>query len=75
MDREEKFCIISDELDELSVDEQNFILWLMLKKYAERIDIPEHANDLHEYMVMTLKHNILVDCNEIIDILNYELWR
>ena len=75
MDREEKFGLISDELDKLSVDEQNFVLWLLLRKYAERIDIPEHADTVKEYAVMTLMHNILVDCNEIIDLLNYELWR
>ena len=75
MDREEKFCLIGDEIDKLSVDEQNFVLWLLLRKYAERIDIPEHANTLDEYRIATCMHNTLVACNEVIDILNYELWR
>lgn len=75
MDREQRFHELDDMVESWSVDEQNFVLWLLLRKYAERIDIPEHANTLDEYRIATCMHNTLVACNEVIDILNYELWR
>ena len=75
MDREARFCELDTKVEELTVDEQNFVLWLLLRKYADRLDIPEHANTLEEHKLMTFNHNLWVDCNELVDILDYELWR
>ena len=75
MDREERFRELDTKVEELTVDEQNFVLWLLLRKYADRLEIPEHANTLEEHKLMTFNHNLWVDCNELVDILDYELWR
>jgi len=75
MDREKRFAELDTEVGKLSVDEQNFVLWLLLRKYADRLEIPEQANTLEEHKLMTFNHNLWVDCGELIDVLNFELWR
>ena len=37
--------------------------------------LDEESNTLEEHKLMTFNHNLWVDCSELIDILNYELWR
>lgn len=75
MDREKRFHELDDMVEKLSVDEQNFILWLLLRKYADRLDIPEQLNTIEDYRKEKVNRSLYVDCNELIDMLNYELWR
>ena len=75
MDREKRFCELDTEIEKWSDDEKHFVLWQLLKDYANKLDIPENANTLEEHKLMTFNHNLWVDCSELIDILNYELWR
>ena len=37
MDREERFRELDTELEKLSTDEKNFILWLLLREYQARV--------------------------------------
>ena len=75
MDREKRFCELDTEIEKWSDDEKHFVLWQLLKDYANKLDIPENANTLEEHKLMTFNHNLWVDCSELVDILNYELWR
>ena len=73
--REKRFHELDAEVKKLSTDEKNFVLWLLLREYADRLDIHENPNTLEEHKLMTFNHNLWVDCNELVDILSYELWR
>jgi hypothetical protein len=75
MDRENRFHELDAEIEKWSIDEQNFVLWLLLRKYADRIDIPEQCNTIEDYRKERFLHSLLVDCNELVDILSFELWR
>ena len=75
MDREERFHAIDTEIEKLSVDEQNFVLWLLLRKYADRLEIPEYLDTIEDYYKAKTIHDLLVDCNELIEMLDFELWR
>ena len=75
MDREERFCELDTKVEELTVDEQNFVLWLLLRKYADRLEIPEQCNTIEDYRKEKVNHGLWVDCNELVDMLNFELWR
>ena len=75
MDREKRFCELDTEVNDWSVDEKNFVLWQLLKDYANRLEISENPATLEEYKLMTFNHNLWIDCAELIDILRYELWR
>ena len=74
-DRETRFHQLDAQIESLTVDEQNFVLWLLLRKYAERIDIPEQLNTIEDYRKEKVNRSLYVGCNELIDMLNYELWR
>ena len=69
MDREKRFCELDTEIEKWSDDEKHFVLWQLLKDYANKLDIPENANTLEEHKLMTFNHNLWVDCSELIDIL------
>ena len=75
MDREKRFCDLDTQVEKWSDDEKNFVLWLLLKDYANRLDIPEELNTIEDYRKEKVNHGLWVDCNELIDMLNYELWR
>ena len=75
MDREKRFCELDTEVEKWSDDEKNFVLWLLLKDYANRLDIPEELNTIEDYRKEKVNHGLWVDCNELVDMLNYELWR
>lgn len=73
--REERFCELDTEIENWTVDEQNFALWRLLRVYADRLDIPEQCNTIEDYRKEKVNHGLWVDCNELIDMLNFELWR
>jgi hypothetical protein len=75
MDREEKFKKICEGLDNLSDDEKRFALWLLLRDYGDKLDIPKEINTIEDFRKERFNRGLLVDCNELIDILSYELWR
>lgn len=75
MDRETRFCELDTEIESWSVDEQNFVLWQLLKKYADRLDIPEELHTIEDYRKEKVNHGLWVNCNELIDMLKWELWR
>jgi hypothetical protein len=73
--REERFCELDTEIENWTVDEQNFALWRLLRVYADRLEIPEQCNTVEDYRKEKVNHGLWVDCNELIDMLNFELWR
>lgn len=75
MDRETRFHELDAQVENLTVDEKNFVLWLLLREYANRLDIPEQLNTIEDYRKEKVNRSLYVDCNELIDMLNYELWR
>lgn len=75
MDREQRFHELDAEIEKLSEDEKNFVLWLLLREYADKLEIPEEINTIEDYRKEKVNHNLLVDCNELIDMLGFELWR
>ena len=75
MDREKKFEELAGVKESMSIDERNFMLWLLLRDYASRLDIPKRIDTLDDYRKERFNHGLLVDCNKLIDILNFELWR
>lgn len=75
MDVQKHFNELANKLDELSDTDKNFVLWLLLREYQEKIDIPKHTDTLEEYRKFVFNHNLSVSCNEIIEMLSYELWR
>ena len=75
MDREERFKKICEELETWSDDERHFALWLLLRDYAGKLDIPREVKTIEECYKYKINHDLYVDCNELIDMLNFELWR
>lgn len=75
MDREQRFRELDAEVEKLSADEKNFVLWLLLREYADKLEIPEEINTIEDYRKERFNHGLLVDCNELIDMLDFELWR
>lgn len=73
-DRKKRFCELDNQIETLTVDEQNFMLWQLLKKYADRIEIPERCESIEDYRKYKVNHDLLVDCNELIDMLLFELF-
>lgn len=73
-DREKRFDELDDQIETLSVDEQNFMLWQLLKRYVDRLEIPKRVETIEEYRKYKVNHDLLVDCNELIDALLFELF-
>lgn len=73
-DREKRFNELDDQIENMSVEEQTFMLWQLLKKYADRLEIPERCETIEEYRKYKVNHDLLVDCNELIDELLFELF-
>lgn len=73
-EREKRFHELDDKIEILSDDEQNFMLWILLKKYADRIEIPKRYETIEDYRKAKVSHDLLVSCNELIDMLDWELW-
>lgn len=71
MDREERFKKICEELEKLSDDEKRFSLWLLLRDYADKLDIPKETNTIEDYRKQKVNHDLYVDCNELIDMLSF----
>ena len=75
MDREQRFCELDMEIENWSDDEKHFVLWQLLKDYGNKLDIPEQCNTIEDYRKEKVNHGLWVCCNELIDMLKFELWR
>lgn len=73
-DREKRFRELDDQIEAMSSEEQTFMLWQLLKKYADRIEVPERCDTIEDYRKYKVNHDLLVDCNELIDELVFELF-
>ena len=69
-DSEQRFNEIADKLEELSKDEKHF------REYGEENakEIPERSDTLEDYRKEKFYHDLCCDCNNLIDILGFELW-
>lgn len=75
MNREEKFKELDEEINKLSKDEKNFVLWLLLREYKDGMDIPEHLDTIEDYRKYMVNHGLYIGCSDLIDMLSWELWR
>ena len=77
MDREHRFHELDAEIENWSEDEKHFALWLLLRDVhdARGKEIPETIDTIDDYRKERFNHGLCVDCNELIDILAFELWR
>ena len=75
--REQKFMELDKKLDELSIDEKHFVLWRLLREYGEENakEIPERTETIEDFRKEKFYHDLCCDCNNLIDILNFDLWR
>lgn len=53
--------------------ERKFVMWQLLKKYKESINIPEHLNIVEDFRKEKVNRELLVSCNSLIDMLFWEL--
>lgn len=76
-DREMRLHELDEKLNKLSTDEKHFILWLLLKEFSEENakEIPERSDTIEDFRKEKFYHDLYVDCNELIDVLSFELWR
>ena len=76
MSREERGHMLDEEISKLSVDEQNFVLWGLLRTYSAKIEIPkEIATTIEDYRRDVFNTSLRKACDEIIEMLEFELWR
>ena len=75
MDREQRFKDICEELEAWTDDERHFALWLLLRNYSDKLEIPKQLDTIEDYRKEKVNRGLLVDCNELIDMLSFELWR
>lgn len=74
MDREKRFCELDDQVESMAEDEQKFMLWQLLKKYANGIKVPEECNTIEEYREKQMNNRLWVCCEDLIDYIGFELW-
>lgn len=72
--RESRFHELDNQIEAMPAEEQSFMLWQLLKRYADRIEIPERCNTIEDYRKYKVNHDLLVCCNELIDELLFELF-
>ena len=71
---QERCKLIDTQLEKGTEFDKRFILWLLLREYQAKIDIPEYTDTLEEYRKFVFNQNLSVSCGEIIEMLSYELW-
>ena len=72
--RENVYDKIAEEIGMLSDEQKYFALWLLLKDYGNKLDIPEQCITIEDYRKEKINRGLLVSCNELIDMLNWQLW-
>ena len=71
---DEIFNQIDKDIDELTNREKTFALWLLLREYVNRIEIPEHPNTVDEYKEYIVNRDLYGQTKILIELLSYELW-
>lgn len=74
MEEKSRFTIIAEKLDELSKEDENFILWYLLRKFNDGIEIKPGDGTIETYMQNKFLHSQVVNANEIIDYLAELMW-
>ena len=72
-----RFMELDEKLNKLSTDEKHFALLVLLKEFSEENtkEIPERNDTIEDFRKEKFYHDLYVDCGELIDVLNFELWR
>lgn len=75
--KEETLSYITDKIENLSDFEKKFSLLLLLKDYKTCLNFPktEDLKELKDYAIYRLIETINYNCENLIDVLNFELWR
>lgn len=71
---EERFTELDNMIDQMPEFERKFVMWQLLKKYKESINIPEHLDIVEDFRKEKVNRELLVSCNSLIDMLFWELW-
>ena len=71
---EERFTELDNMIDQMPEFERKFVMWQLLKKYKESINIPEHLDIVENFRKEKVNRELLVSCNSLIDMLFWELW-
>lgn len=71
---EERFTELDNMIESMPELERKFVMWQLLKKYKELINIPEHLDTIEDYRKEKVNRELLVSCNSLIDMLFWELW-
>lgn len=73
--RQKRFCELDDEIENWNDDEKNFVLLQLLKYCADGLEIPEEVNTKEDFYKERYNQRLWNDCKELVDMLEYELWR
>lgn len=71
---QEHFNELSEKVEQLSDTDKKFVLWLLLREYQANINVREHVDTVAQYREFVFNRNLHVSCNEIIEMLSFELW-
>ena len=74
-DREKRFCELDTEIESWSEDEKNFVLWQLLKDCADRLEFPKEVNTKEDFYKERYNQRLWNDCKELVDMLEFALWR
>lgn len=74
---EERLKDLVAKLEGLSSCEKHFVLWLLLREYSEENEkeIPERSDTIEDFRKEKFYHGLCSECNDLIDVLDFELWR
>lgn len=73
-EREKRFNELDDQVEAMPAEERIFVLWLLLRKYADTLEIPEYCETIEDYRKEKINHRLWVACNKLEDMLAFELW-
>lgn len=74
METQKLFEKLDEQVENMTETEQNFMLWQLLKKYADRLEIPKKCETIDDYRKEKLNQRLLAACNDLEDMLCWELW-
>ena len=74
-EREKRFDELDAEIEKWSEDEKNFVRWLLLREYESKLEFPNQMESKNDFATYKLIERLKKSCNELIEMLSWELWR
>lgn len=74
---EERLKDLAAKLEGLSSYEKHFVLWLLFREYSEENgkEISERSDTIEDFRKEKFYYELCAECNDLIDVLGFELWR